>query len=76
MHTNGAAETTGRPPEGPTPRIARPGGASEAIHDLLVMSHAPDAGHACGSNHACLNSFTSSSWTMVAGARPKIMVGR
>jgi len=37
------------------------------VHDLLVMSHGPDAQPADRSNHACLNSFTRSSWIMSAG---------
>ena len=45
------------------------------VHDLLVMSHGPDARPADRSNHACLNSFTSSSWIMSAGGRPKTMLG-
>jgi hypothetical protein len=45
------------------------------VHDLLVMSHGPDARPADRSNHACLNSFTSSSWIMSAGGRPNTMLG-
>jgi hypothetical protein len=37
------------------------------VHDLLVMSHGPDAKPDDRANHACLNSFTSSSWIMSAG---------
>jgi hypothetical protein len=69
MDTNGARYTTGfLDPQGPrnldrcmeTPPPA-------PIHDLLVMSHSPDAQPGERSNHACLNSFTSSSWIMAAG---------
>lgn len=37
------------------------------VHDLLVMSHGPDAQAGDSANHACRNSFTSSSWIMSAG---------
>jgi hypothetical protein len=75
MHTNGARETTGLPRAEPTPETARPCGAPEATHDLLVMSHGPDAESAGRSNHACLNSFRSSSWIMPSGGRPKTALG-
>jgi hypothetical protein len=75
MHTTGARETPGGPREGPTPEIARPRGAAETTHDLLVMSLAPDAERAGRSNHACLNSFRSSSWIIPSGGRPKTAVG-
>jgi hypothetical protein len=69
MDTNGARYEPGHPaPENARqlPRFIEPREPSP-VHDLLVMSHGPDAkpdGHA---NHACLNSFTRSSWIMSAG---------
>jgi hypothetical protein len=36
-------------------------------HDLLVMSHGPDAKPDDRSNHACLNSFARSSRIIAAG---------
>jgi hypothetical protein len=75
MNTNGARETPGEPREGMKPINERPPGAIEATHDLLVMSLRPEGEHAGRSNHACLNSFRSSSWIMPAGGRPKTMVG-
>jgi hypothetical protein len=75
MHTNGAAETTGLPREEPTPRIPPLCGANEPNHDLLVMSLGPDAERAGRSNHACLNSFRSSSWIIPSGGRPKTALG-
>jgi hypothetical protein len=75
MHTNGARETPGGPREGPAAMNARPRGATKPTHDLLVMSHGPDAEHAGRSNHACLNSLRSSSWIMPPGGRPNTMVG-
>jgi hypothetical protein len=76
MHTHGARETRSEPREGPTRTGDCPDGARAPTHDLLVMSHGPDAHEAAGSNHACLNSFRSSSWIMASGGRPKTMVGR
>jgi hypothetical protein len=75
MHINGAREKTGLPRKEPIPTIARPRGANETTHDLLVLSHGPDAEHAAPSNHACLNSFRSSSWIIPSGGRPKTAVG-
>jgi hypothetical protein len=76
MHTNGASEKTGLPREGRAPTIARPRRANEPTHDLLVLSHGPDAEHAAPSNHACLNSFRSNSRIIPSGGRPKTAVGR
>jgi hypothetical protein len=69
MNTNGARYKPGRTdPENPRPmprfietREPYP------VHDLLVMSHGPDVAAADSANHACRNSFTSSSWIMSAG---------
>jgi hypothetical protein len=36
-------------------------------HDFLVMSHGPGTRPDESTNHACLNSFTSSSWIMASG---------
>jgi hypothetical protein len=49
----------------PSPSLETPG--PSPVHDLLVMSHGPDARQGDRSNHACLNSFTRSSWIMSAG---------
>ncbi len=75
MNNNGARTTKGGPGEGPNPLEKRARAAQTPTHDLLVMSHGPDEGDAGRSNHACLNSFRSSSWIMEAGGRPKTMVG-
>jgi hypothetical protein len=75
MNINGARENRGGPPNGPNPHEKCPGGAQAPTHDLLVMSHGPGAGDDGRSNHACLNSFRSSSWIMAAGGCPKTMVG-
>jgi hypothetical protein len=74
MNTNGAREIRGGPPKGPNPheKCER---AQAPTHDLLVMSLGPESGDAGRSNHACLNSFRSSSWIMASGGCPKIMVG-
>ncbi len=75
MNNNGYRECTGDPREGlphPTPPARK---APAPTHDLLVMSHGPDAGPDGRSNHACLNSFTSSSWIIPSGGRPKTIVG-
>jgi hypothetical protein len=68
METNGARNQPGAAAPGnarPHPRL----GAEEPapVHDLLVMSHGPDARPDDRANHACLNSFTRSSWIMSAG---------
>jgi hypothetical protein len=69
MHTNGARYKPGQNAQD-NPRQL-PGFIETPepipVHDLLVMSHGPEARPGDGSNHACLNSFTSSSWIMSAG---------
>jgi hypothetical protein len=69
MHTNGARHRPGQdsrynerllPPFIETPE-------PPPVHDLLVMSHGPGSLPDDRSNHACLNSFTSSSWIMSDG---------
>ena len=47
----------------------QPSGTPEPapVHDLLVMSHGPDSRPDDRANHACLNSFTRSSWIMSDG---------
>lgn len=37
------------------------------VHDLLVMSHGPGTLPGDQANHACLNSFASSSWIIAEG---------
>lgn len=37
------------------------------VHDLLVMSHGPGTPPDAQANHACLNTFTSSSWIIAVG---------
>ena len=69
MDTNGAKYQPGfLDPQGPRnfPRFTDTPEPAP-IHDLLVMSHGPDAKPDERSNHACLNSFTSNSWIMAAG---------
>jgi len=69
MQTNGAIQQTGhhtRRGGQPIPRfIEAPDPAP--IHDLLVMSHGPETKPDEHTNHACLNSLTSSSWIIAAG---------
>jgi hypothetical protein len=69
MNTNGARYKPGQTDPGnarPMPRfIETPEPAP--VHDLLVMSHGPEAVAGDSANHACRNSFTSSSWIMSAG---------
>ena len=69
MHTNGARNKPGpRAPDNerllPPPNEATD---PSPVHDLLVMSHGPESRPGDRSNHACLNSFRSSSWIMSAG---------
>jgi hypothetical protein len=69
MDTHGARHTpAGQPTQPgarPLPRfIAAP--EPPCVHDLLVMSRGPDA-PPDPANHACLNSFSSSSWIIAAG---------
>jgi len=73
MKNYGARKDAGAPREG----AARPPPirATAPIHDLLVMSHGPDASRDVRLNHACLNSLASSSWIIPCGGRPKTMVG-
>jgi hypothetical protein len=69
METNGARHQPG----GAAPGNARPqprlfgDDDPQPVHDLLVMSHGPEARPDDRANHACLNSFTRSSWIMSAG---------
>jgi hypothetical protein len=75
MNTHRPREYAGEPREGlphPTPRAPK---AHAPSHDLLVMSLGPDAEPNARSNHACLNSFVSSSWIIPSGGRPKTIVG-
>jgi hypothetical protein len=69
MQTNGARHQPGATDPGNPRAFARLFGADEPqpVHDLLVMSHGPDARPDDRANHACLNSFTRSSWIMSAG---------
>jgi hypothetical protein len=69
MHTNGARHRPGPESPGNERRMPPLSGTTEPspVHDLLVMSHGPDAEPGERSNHACLNSFTRSSWIMSAG---------
>lgn len=69
MDTNGARYKPGsRAPKG-TPNMPQFIETPEPapVHDLLVMSHGPGTQPDERSNHACLNSFTSSSWIIAAG---------
>ncbi len=69
MNTNGARNRTG--PRAPDNKrlLPLPTESSDPspVHDLLVMSHGPESRPADRSNHACLNSFRSSTWIMSAG---------
>ncbi len=69
MHTNGARQRPGHETPGNERPLPRLDASPEAppVHDLLVMSHGPDSQPGERSNHACLNSFTRSSWIMSAG---------
>jgi hypothetical protein len=69
METNGARQQPGATAPGNARTMPRHFEADEAapVHDLLVMSHGPDAPPGDRANHACLNSFTRSSWIMSAG---------
>ena len=69
MNNTGARQTPGQhdlPGPRPAPRTIE---AREPapVHDLLVMSHGPDAKPDDRSNHACLNSFARSSRIIAAG---------
>jgi hypothetical protein len=70
MDANGARYTHGDP----EPRTARPAPRfietpePAPVHDLLVMSHGPDARPDDRANHACLNSLASISRIISAGA--------
>jgi hypothetical protein len=64
------------PKRGPGPAAPHRNSPAVPTHDLLVMSHSPDAMPGDRSNHACLNSFASSSWIIASGGRPKTIVGR
>jgi hypothetical protein len=75
MNTNGPREYAGEPRSGLSHPTARAHHAPAPTHDLLVMSHGPDANPEGRSNHACLNSFVSSSWIIPSGGRPKTIVG-
>jgi hypothetical protein len=66
MDTHRARYEPGQPEPG-SPRQPRLIEEPAPVHDLLVMSHAPDAKPDDRANHACLNSFTRSSWIMSAG---------
>ena len=67
MNTNETEKDTGQPHEGLSHQLPRALGAPAPTHDLLVMSHGPDANNDDRSNHACLNSFARSSWIISAG---------
>jgi hypothetical protein len=69
MDTTGARHKTGPHDTGnarPFPRFIETREPSP-VHDLLVMSHGPESKPDDRANHACLNSFTRSSWIMSAG---------
>jgi hypothetical protein len=70
MDTNGATYRPGHHaqhgPRRPPRFIETP--EPSPVHDLLVMSHGPEALQGDRSNHACLNSFTTRSWIMAEGA--------
>jgi hypothetical protein len=69
MNTNGARHRRGHHApdhERQPPRFIETPDPSP-VHDLLVMSHGPESQPDDRSNHACLNSFTSSSWIMSEG---------
>jgi hypothetical protein len=69
MDTNGARYKPGQAEPGSARNFPRFIVTAEPspVHDLLVMSHGPDTAPDDRANHACLNSFTSSSWIMSAG---------
>ena len=72
MNTHGARYR--QDPGGPTPPFDEPP-PPPPVHDLLVMSLGPEARPDDRANHACLNSLTSRSWIMAAGAREKTSPG-
>lgn len=75
MNTNAHREYAGEPREGLPHQTSQARHAPAPTHDLLVMSHGPDADPEARSNHACLNSFVSSSWIIPSGGRPKTIAG-
>jgi hypothetical protein len=48
---------------------------TDGFHDFLIMSHGAGTRPTDRGNHACLNSFTSSSWIMSEGGCPNTVVG-
>ena len=69
MHTNGARYKTGHHDPKGTRTIPKFIETPEPAptHDFLVMSHGPGTKPDEHTNHACLNSFTISSWIIAAG---------
>jgi hypothetical protein len=75
MYNDGARQKPGGTREGPKPDTTPTGGPAAPTHDLLVMSHCPEAAHDARSNHACLNSLRSNPWIIPSGGRPKTIAG-
>jgi hypothetical protein len=69
MDTNGARYTPGQCAQDRARHLPRFIVTPEPppVHDLLVMSHGPGAQPSDRANHACLNSFASSSWIIADG---------